>query len=75
MSQPLGSDANAPPSAESPAERELTSGDEAEEEPWVDLEFPGHSWKLLHGVPEETAPGEQAILRSYAAGAKKAVID
>ena len=52
-----------------------TAPPQEDEEPWVDLEFPGHSWKLVCGVPEEPARGEQVILRSYAAGAKKAVID
>jgi len=47
----------------------------ADEGEWVVMEFPGEMWKLLHGVPGEPAPGENVVLRSYAAGAKKAVID
>ena len=59
-------------------ERELTdeSGSSSVEEGhWADLEFSGDTWKLFHGVPNDPAPGQVTVLRSYAAGAKKAVID
>ena len=59
VTQPHGRDDNTSLSDESPMERELTDGNDAEEEAWVDLEFPGHTWKLLHGVPEKPAPASK----------------
>ena len=61
-----------------PADREVTSGldiSSDDEGQWADLEFSGDTWKLLHGVPEDPTPGQVVVMRSYAAGAKKAVID
>ena len=43
------------------------------ERPWTDLEFSADTWKLLHGVPQDPLPGQVVAMRSYAAGAKKAV--
>ena len=58
--------------------RELTNeldGPSDDEGQFADLEISGESWKLLHGVPRDSAPGQVVVMRSYAAGAKKAVID
>ena len=57
---------------EDTSELEDPSSDEGQH---ADLEFSGDSWKLLHGVPREPAPGQVVVMRSYAAGAKEAVID
>ena len=42
---------------------------------YTDLELSGDTWKLLHGAPRDPAPGQVVVMRSYATGAKKAVID